>query len=133
MSDDDKSWSISRLRQHHRRSIVSQLVEIGSGGNQQEHAKFRSFIDKLQCLRPRGLKLHRRSINAFEERRYVALSYTWTPSEHEDPENGPMPIVSVKSRAASTIATAIPVALRNSTPYKPWTLSTSSARIQWRY
>lgn len=88
MSDDDKNWSISRLRQHHRRSIVSQLVEIGNESNRQEHAKFRSFIKNLQCLKPRGSKLHRQLINAFEERRYVALSYTWTPSEHEDPRVG---------------------------------------------
>lgn len=86
--DDDKNCSLFQLSQHHRSPIVSQLVDIGSESNQEKHTKFRIFIEELQCLVPRGLKLHRQSIDASSEHRYVALSYTWTPSEHEDPEPG---------------------------------------------
>ncbi|KAL8372203.1 hypothetical protein RB595_001816 [Gaeumannomyces hyphopodioides] len=86
MSDDDKDQSLLQLSRHHGASIVSQLVDIGSESNQQKHLKVRSFIDNLQCLQPIGLELRRRSIDASREQRYVALSYTWTPSEHENPE-----------------------------------------------
>ncbi|KAJ0362690.1 hypothetical protein COL26b_013257 [Colletotrichum chrysophilum] len=85
---DDKDQSLLQLSRHHRTSIVSQLVNIGSKCNQQEHVKFRRFISSLQCLQPRGSEMRRRSINAFRQRQYVALSYTWTPSKHENPESG---------------------------------------------
>src|SRR5437762_12988747 len=86
--NDDKDRSLLQLSQQHRASIISQLVDIGSERNQQEHVKFRSFISSLQCLQPKGTQLHRRSIDAFHQRRYVALSYTWAPSEHEDLKPG---------------------------------------------
>lgn len=90
MSDDDKDPSLLQLSRHYDASIVSQLVHIGSKCNQQENVKFHSFIRSLWCLEPEGSVLRRRSINAFRERkrRYVALSYTWTPSKDEDPASG---------------------------------------------
>lgn len=92
MSDDDKYQSLLQLSRHYCASIVSQLVDIGSECNQQEHVKFRSFIRSLQCLQPKGSELRRRSINAFRQRQYVALSYTWTPSNYKDPEPGQYPV-----------------------------------------
>ncbi|OBR02141.1 ATP-dependent DNA helicase [Colletotrichum higginsianum IMI 349063] len=93
MSDnDDKEQLLQELSWHHRASIVSQLVDIGSERNQQEHVKFRSFISSLQCLQFKGSELRRWSINAFCYRRYVALSYTWAPSEHENSEPGIYPV-----------------------------------------
>ncbi|KAL7912606.1 hypothetical protein GGI35DRAFT_440691 [Trichoderma velutinum] len=86
--NDDKDRSLQDLCLRHGASIVSQLADIGSERNQQKHAKFRRFITNLQCLRLEGKKLRRTSINAFREQRYVALSYTWEPSEYEDPYNG---------------------------------------------
>ncbi|RYP66846.1 hypothetical protein DL771_007568 [Monosporascus sp. 5C6A] len=87
-NDDDKDQSLHELTLRHRRSIVSQLVDIGSERNQREHIKYLSFINCLQCLRPNGPQLRRTSINAFREQQYVALSYTWEPSEYEDREFG---------------------------------------------
>jgi hypothetical protein len=92
MSDDDKDRSLLQLSRHCRASIVSQLVDIGSECKQQEHVKFRSFISSLQCLQPKGSELRRWSINAFRQRRYVALSYTCTPSKYENPEPGQYPV-----------------------------------------
>ncbi|EHK20856.1 uncharacterized protein TRIVIDRAFT_69673 [Trichoderma virens Gv29-8] len=86
--DDDKNQSLHELCQGHGASIISQLVDIGIERNQQRHLKFRPFISHLYCLRPQGKTLRRKYINAFHERQYVALSYTWKPSEYEDPYNG---------------------------------------------
>ncbi|TLD04233.1 uncharacterized protein PgNI_12155 [Pyricularia grisea] len=85
MSDDDKNQSLLQLSRRHGASIVTQLVHIGSRCNQQKHLKARSFIRSLQCLKPINSELCRRSIDAFSERRYVALSYTWAPSKYENP------------------------------------------------
>ncbi|KAK2036159.1 hypothetical protein LZ31DRAFT_254661 [Colletotrichum somersetense] len=90
--DDDKDCSLLQLSRQHRTSIVSQLVQIGSVCNQLDHVKFRSFISSLQCLQPKGAVLRRRAINAFHQRQYVALSYTWNPSEYEDREPGQYPV-----------------------------------------
>ncbi|RYP36256.1 hypothetical protein DL766_002068 [Monosporascus sp. MC13-8B] len=85
---DDKDQSLHKLSLPHRESIISQLVDIGSESNQQEHAKYLPFVQYLQCLRPEGLELRRTSINAFYEKQYIALSYTWDASEYEDDESG---------------------------------------------
>ncbi|KID82047.1 Heterokaryon incompatibility [Metarhizium guizhouense ARSEF 977] len=94
MDNDDKNSSLFQISLRNRAPIVSQLVNVGSELNQREHAKFRSFITNLQCLRPKGNRLHRESINAFRQRRYVALSYTWKPSEYEDKQPGPYSVQS---------------------------------------
>jgi hypothetical protein len=88
IDDDDKDQSLLQLSLRHDASIISHLVDIGSERNQQEHVKFRYFISSLQCLQPKGTKLQRRSINAFHQQRYIALSYAWDPSGHEDKEPG---------------------------------------------
>ncbi|PNP59742.1 hypothetical protein THARTR1_00621 [Trichoderma harzianum] len=86
--DDDKDLSLHELSLDYGASIISQLVNIGNERNQQRHVKFLPFVSHLQCLRPEGTQLLRTSINAFNESQYVALSYTWNPSEYEDPCNG---------------------------------------------
>ncbi|KAH7308941.1 hypothetical protein B0I35DRAFT_490832 [Stachybotrys elegans] len=75
---DDKDHSLHELS----------LVDIANERNQQKHLKYLSFIRRLQCLRPEGLQLRRKSVNAFCGKQYVALSYTWDPSEYEDGEFG---------------------------------------------
>ncbi|KAK8002329.1 PAB-dependent poly(A)-specific ribonuclease subunit PAN3 [Apiospora arundinis] len=87
-NDDDKGQSLHELSLRHRSSIISQLVDIGSERNQQRHSKFRPYISRLQCLRPKGIQLLRTCNDAFRNREYVALSYTWKPSEYEDRESG---------------------------------------------
>lgn len=86
--DDDKNLSLSTLALRHNASIVSQLVEIGSEGNQQAHSKFLSYVSELECLRPNGTQLRRRCIDASSQHKYVALSYTCKASEHESEEFG---------------------------------------------
>ncbi|KAL9489743.1 hypothetical protein ACSS6W_002020 [Trichoderma asperelloides] len=89
-SNDDKDRSLREISKDHETSIISQLVDIGSKHNQQRHAKFLPFIEQLQCLELKGenTQLRRTSINAFDEREYVALSYTWEHSEFEDDYSG---------------------------------------------
>lgn len=86
---DDKYQSLGELASYHGESIVSQLVHIGNSGNQQAHAKFRSLIEDLECLQlVDDRQLRRESINAFKNNKYVALSYTWSPSRYEGGESG---------------------------------------------
>ncbi|CAH0057846.1 unnamed protein product [Clonostachys solani] len=87
-SHDDKDQSLQQISRSHRASIVSQLVAISGRNNQVQNSKYRSFVNRLHCLEPRDSKLHRRTINAFRQRQYVALSYTWKASEDEDPSSG---------------------------------------------
>ncbi|KAL6910134.1 hypothetical protein GGI43DRAFT_389416 [Trichoderma evansii] len=88
--DDDKGKSLREISREHGTSIISQLVDIGSERNQERHAKFLPFIRRLQCLQlaGKGTQLRRTAIDAFSQREYVALSYTWTPSKHEDACHG---------------------------------------------
>ncbi|KAJ2897713.1 hypothetical protein MKZ38_004490 [Zalerion maritima] len=44
--------------------------------------------NSLRCLQPKDGQLRRKSIDAFCQKQYVALSYIWDPSEHEDKELG---------------------------------------------
>ena len=88
VSSDDTGLSLLDLSRRHRRSIISQLVDISSEYNQQKHVKFRSYISELQCLEPDNTQLRRKQIDAFSERRYVALSYTWDASDTERSEPG---------------------------------------------
>lgn len=92
MSDgDDTGDSLRKISKDHKTSIISQLVDIGSVPNLQRHTKFLPFITRLQCLQltdEDGTQLRRVSIDAFEEKEYVALSYTWNHSEFEDNSSG---------------------------------------------
>ncbi|KAJ1326873.1 HET domain-containing protein [Microdochium nivale] len=86
--DDDKDQTLLQLSQRHGIPIISQLVSIADKGNQREHKRLLSFVTSLECLQPRGQQLTRASINAVQHPDYVALSYTWDASEHEDPRSG---------------------------------------------
>ncbi|KAK8036680.1 hypothetical protein PG993_008663 [Apiospora rasikravindrae] len=79
------------LRQWGGSTLIRELVEIQR--HQVTEEKSTGFIEELECLyipgpRPeytsgRQQHLKRRTINAFEEHRYVALSYTWQASLYE--------------------------------------------------
>lgn len=88
MALDDKSLSLLDIAEKSRTSIVSQLVRIGEENNQLEHGKVLYHIEELQCFQPDGLTLRRVQINAFTQREYLALSYTWDPSDHEAEQHG---------------------------------------------
>ncbi|EWZ27949.1 hypothetical protein FOZG_18335 [Fusarium oxysporum Fo47] len=89
--NDDSNLPLSNIVKYHGKSIASLLVEIGGSTLLQE--KCLKFIRELECLSidensSEGTRLIRHKINAFEKQDYVALSYTWDNSDHENPENG---------------------------------------------
>ncbi|KAF4444198.1 hypothetical protein FACUT_779 [Fusarium acutatum] len=90
---------------HAHPSITTQLVNIQSANVPQQ--KSLQFLENLKCLyfqerdysessTPRTLGLA--TINAFTQRKYVALSYTWTPSPEEvDISDGGFLVEDIKS------------------------------------
>jgi hypothetical protein len=105
---DDSKIPLSDIAQHHGKPIVSLLLDIQKT-HQQPQRKYLHFIRQLECLsvdessreelvRPVGslkprswsqrITLKRRKIDAFKEENYVALSYTWEGSDHEDQSSG---------------------------------------------
>ncbi|WAO91523.1 HET domain-containing protein [Fusarium falciforme] len=105
---DDSNIPLSDIAQRHDKPIVSLLLDIQKTP-QQPQRKYLHFIRRLECLsvdesskeelvrsvdslKPRSwsqrITLIRREINAFEKKDYVALSYTWERSDHEDQSSG---------------------------------------------
>ncbi|KAL7758378.1 hypothetical protein ACKLNR_012905 [Fusarium oxysporum f. sp. zingiberi] len=90
--NDDSNIPLSNIVKYHGKSIASLLVEIGENELLQE--KCLNFIRELECLAiddddsSEGTRLIRHKIDAFEKQDYVALSYTWDSSDHENPEKG---------------------------------------------
>ncbi|RYP78471.1 hypothetical protein DL770_006884 [Monosporascus sp. CRB-9-2] len=79
--------------------IVARLLDIQE--SKEPRQKFLRYIKHLECLHPdetherkpagtstRRIPLLRHWINAFHEKNYLALSYTWQPSEFEDGSKG---------------------------------------------
>ena len=79
--------------------VVARLLDIQE--SKERHQKFLRYIKHLECLhldetherKPAGtstrrIPLLRHWINAFHEKNYLALSYTWQPSEFEDGSKG---------------------------------------------
>ncbi|KAI1490254.1 heterokaryon incompatibility protein-domain-containing protein [Biscogniauxia mediterranea] len=88
---DDMHCSLLEIRRSRLGSkITTQLVGIQSALIEQE--KSLDFIRNLECLyfnSPESTDLSRCNIDASEQSRYVALSYTWQPSPLEtDISNG---------------------------------------------
>ncbi|KAM0280955.1 hypothetical protein ACHAO9_010986 [Fusarium lateritium] len=85
---DDSNVPLRNIVEDHGKSIASLLQDIGE--YQLGQRKCLRFIQRLECLTfeknsSDGPKLMRHNIDAFEERDYVALSYTWDTSDQEDP------------------------------------------------
>ncbi|KAK4108119.1 hypothetical protein N656DRAFT_718884 [Canariomyces notabilis] len=79
--------------------IVARLLEIQE--SKEQHYKFLGYLNSLECLYldetyerdpvhawTHRTPLFRTSIDAFQEKDYLALSYTWEPSEFEDCTKG---------------------------------------------
>jgi hypothetical protein len=88
MNEDDKERLLQQISDCHHAPIISLLVNISNEANQREHVKSRFFLSNLQCLQPEGVQLRRKMIDAYHQPKYVALSYTWVPSVHEDDKSG---------------------------------------------
>ncbi|KAI1396774.1 heterokaryon incompatibility protein-domain-containing protein [Hypoxylon fuscum] len=81
---DDMQRSLSSISSRHSKGkVTTQLANIQQA--QIDQGKSRDFIEHLECLCFRGPDdiLVRRTINAYRQSRYVALSYTWKPSPLE--------------------------------------------------
>lgn len=89
---DDRKQSLFAIQSScPNKSLITRLVDMQKFTVDQE--KSVQFVQKLKCLshgrprhsvvgrRKRPTDFHRQRINAFRQRRFVALSYTWDPSE----------------------------------------------------
>ncbi|CAM1507983.1 Fc.00g048310.m01.CDS01 [Cosmosporella sp. VM-42] len=88
-ADDDANNSLREIASQHGRSIISLMIDIQHSKLEEE--KILSFLGHLECLGPndgRQTMLSRRWVNGFENRDFVALSYTWDRSVAEDPATG---------------------------------------------
>ncbi|KAI0384481.1 hypothetical protein F5Y04DRAFT_248425 [Hypomontagnella monticulosa] len=89
---DDSKDHLLRISVRHRKSIVDLLLTI-----QEEHEQradvLPKFLNELECFRISPSEsgrvfLWRRWIKVSTEKDYIALSYTWNPSEWEDDAKG---------------------------------------------
>ena len=88
---DDSQETLLKISKRHKQRIAPLLLEIHREGYSERQKQARGFLENLECFRleSHGSNILRRVwINAFEERSYVALSYTWRPSDYEDQANG---------------------------------------------
>ncbi|KAK4233054.1 hypothetical protein C8A03DRAFT_48273 [Achaetomium macrosporum] len=101
METSDRGSCLSDIARQQGRSIISALVDIQDVPDTIEPRTLR-FIENLRCLRvpqyPRcdrelaaaEVRVERETIDATQVLRpkYVALSYTWDPSRHENESSG---------------------------------------------
>lgn len=91
---DDTEDSLRDIAERHGKPIIDLLLE--SEERTVKASKYTEFIQNLAVFVPRRNRkrardgdeekqtyLHRHQINAFENHNYVALSYTWEPSNYE--------------------------------------------------
>ncbi|KAI8951732.1 hypothetical protein F4801DRAFT_544153 [Xylaria longipes] len=84
----DSKDTLRQITKRHKKPIVSLLLDIQRYQALQQ--QFLCFLYDLECFSVKGdegTRLYRHRINAFEETDYVALSYTWDPSQYENPRN----------------------------------------------
>ncbi|KAI0449284.1 hypothetical protein F5B21DRAFT_494853 [Xylaria acuta] len=86
---DDSKDTLREITMRYRQPIVSLLLEIQQCQTSQQD--FLGFLNHLECFyieRYKRTTLRRRWINPFQVTNYVALSYTWDPSQYENPSSG---------------------------------------------
>jgi len=90
----DRHSSLSEIARQQGSTIISCLVNIQKSTEGTRQRAF-DFIESLECLRLPRLRadgsstdVRREVINGRQQHNYVALSYTWHPSEHEDKTKG---------------------------------------------
>lgn len=88
IDEDDSSHSLLQIAVHHNRSIIQLLVGAEWGAAERDD----NFIQNLECFhfetpggkRTSSIRLTRHRVDATKEMDYVALSYTWNPSQYEN-------------------------------------------------
>ncbi|KAI0814210.1 hypothetical protein GGR55DRAFT_701898 [Xylaria sp. FL0064] len=87
--EDDSKDTLGRISGRYQRPIVSLLFEIQEYQTLQQDVL--GFLERLECfyVNPDApTRLRRVTISAFEERHYIALSYTWNNTRYEDATSG---------------------------------------------
>ncbi|KAI0517836.1 hypothetical protein F5B22DRAFT_602674 [Xylaria bambusicola] len=82
--DDDSGMKLREISRCHKKPIVRLLLDIQN--SQKPQVKDIGFLKHLECFifdEKNEQRLRRTWINVFEETNYVALSYTWNPSNYE--------------------------------------------------
>ena len=101
VATSDKGCSLSQIARQQNKSIISLLVDIQPNHSDKPiEPRLLSFIKNLECLEapthprssdeqaPKTEIRRRSSIDATKTGSYVALSYTWDPSDHEEDAKG---------------------------------------------
>ncbi|KAI0973791.1 hypothetical protein F4678DRAFT_486960 [Xylaria arbuscula] len=88
---DDSKDTLRQIAARYRRPIVSLLLDIQRDGILKDEDLVIDFLKRLECFYIRAndrTTLRRTLIDVSEETKYIALSYTWNPSDHEDETSG---------------------------------------------
>ncbi|OTA65215.1 hypothetical protein K449DRAFT_463340 [Hypoxylon sp. EC38] len=91
MGDDSKDHLL-RISVRHQQPIINLLLDIQQKREERTEVSSK-FLNNLECFRvgtrmSGKTKLYREWIQVSRESDYVALSYTWNPSEYEENTNG---------------------------------------------
>lgn len=89
---DDSKVSLLEITKDHAQPIAALLFDIQQHRVSQEYF-LRCFLRNLECFfidayNTQRTTLLRAWINAFKDRNFIALSYTWHPSYHENTKAG---------------------------------------------
>ncbi|KAI1357213.1 hypothetical protein F5Y08DRAFT_353657 [Xylaria arbuscula] len=90
MDSDDSQETLLQISRRYNQPIASLLLNIQKEGHSKRQKLNTSFLKHLQCFRfesPGSKLLLREWISAFDNSNYVALSYTWQPSNYEDQDS----------------------------------------------
>ncbi|KAI1291364.1 hypothetical protein F5Y03DRAFT_376834 [Xylaria venustula] len=85
---DDSKETLRQIVARYRQPIFSLLLNLQRYQTlQKKQLDIEHFLSNLECFYTTASDRtvwRQQQINAFEEENYVALSYTWNPSKHED-------------------------------------------------
>ncbi|KAJ3567497.1 hypothetical protein NPX13_g6745 [Xylaria arbuscula] len=90
MDYDDSQETLLQISRRYNQPIASLLLNIQKEGHSKRQKLSTGFLKHLQCFRfesPGSNLLLREWISAFDNSNYVALSYTWQPSNYEDQDS----------------------------------------------
>jgi hypothetical protein len=87
--DNDSGATMEQIACDYGSSVVDLLIDIQESRYLQEtHIPFIRHLNCLETNERQPTNLSRKQVNAFNNGEYVALSYTWQASDHEDSTSG---------------------------------------------